>query len=444
MKKLIALLLAALLLTASTAGAAFAADRTQIAGELNVLGLLQGTNADGGFSLEREPTRAEALTMLIRLLGVEKDALEGTWESPFTDVPDWAKPYAGYAYENGIAKGTTETTFGASGVCSAQMYTTYVLRALGYSDAVGGDFEYDSAVEFAQSAGLISRLSAKAGIFTRAEMAEVSYNALFSHKRGSTTYLIQNLQLDGAIDSYLADALMSGFLEKYGFMSAMENRLKNSSEVPIKLSGSINTTLNYNTEFSSGTIAIIYDSALQGVANIVNTSNGLNELLNAYIDSNYIYLDTPPISGISEVPMKVKLDLPKLLALIPADSKLLPSDLGAISLMKNVVLTETGYETVYNISMHSSDLLEYISPSLVEQYSNLSVNLRITVDAVFTVDSLIERVTKLGLSHKYIDVGGNVVYTQIELNAAPDLSITFPDEISGYGAMTDMLIPPAN
>ena len=100
-----------------------------------------GTFADGtvNFDLGRPATRVEALVMLIRLLGKEAEAEAGNWKHPFTDVPAWADKYVGYAYEKGLTKGSTATTFG-TGNATAQMYLTFVLRALGYSDAAGGDF----------------------------------------------------------------------------------------------------------------------------------------------------------------------------------------------------------------------------------------------------------------------------------------------------------------
>lgn len=62
-----------------------------------------GTNPDGtpDFSLQRAPTRHEAVTILVRLLGKE-EALAGSWVTPFADVADWAKPYVGYACANGL------------------------------------------------------------------------------------------------------------------------------------------------------------------------------------------------------------------------------------------------------------------------------------------------------------------------------------------------------
>ena len=77
-------------------------------------GSLQGTaeNADGTpvFELERTPTRFEAITMLVRLLGAEDEALSGSWSTPFTDLTEWARAYVGYAYAKGLTDGTSETT----------------------------------------------------------------------------------------------------------------------------------------------------------------------------------------------------------------------------------------------------------------------------------------------------------------------------------------------
>ena len=118
MKKAIAFLVVLALLFGALS-VAFAADEEAVtaAEELKALGLFSGvgTNADGttDFDLDREPTRSEAVTMLVRLLGKEAEALAGTWETPFTDVATWAKPYVGYAYANGLTKGTGEHTSSA-------------------------------------------------------------------------------------------------------------------------------------------------------------------------------------------------------------------------------------------------------------------------------------------------------------------------------------------
>ena len=137
-------------------------DRDQalsFANALKTLGLLRGagTNADGttDFALGRQATRAEALTMLIRLLGKETEALEGTWQHPFTDVDAWAEPYVGYAYSTGLTKGISATQFG-TGYVTFQQYMTFLMRALGYTDA---DAEwsgtlYGDAMTYAERGGM--------------------------------------------------------------------------------------------------------------------------------------------------------------------------------------------------------------------------------------------------------------------------------------------------
>ena len=69
----------------------FASDFDNAADALSELGLFRGT--EKGFELDREPTRAEAATMLVRLLGAENEAMTLTYTAPYTDVYDWAKPY---------------------------------------------------------------------------------------------------------------------------------------------------------------------------------------------------------------------------------------------------------------------------------------------------------------------------------------------------------------
>ena len=123
------------------APAAFAAndDAAEAANVLYELGLFQGTGTDADgkpvFDLGRAPTRHEAVTMLVRILGKEEEAKSGTWDIPFTDVSDWAKPYVGYAYANGLTSGTSATTFGGDVTVSATQYLTFILRALGYDSS---------------------------------------------------------------------------------------------------------------------------------------------------------------------------------------------------------------------------------------------------------------------------------------------------------------------
>lgn len=181
MKRFVSLAIS-LALVLSFAPVAFAAsnEATQAAQSLYDLGLFQGTgnNADGtpNFDLDRTPTRAEAVTMLVRLLGKETEAKNGTWKTPFTDVADWAKPYVGYAYANGLTTGTSGTTFGGTNTIDATQYLTLVLRALGYKS--GTDFQWNKAWELSDKIGLTDGRYSSSSAFTRGDIAITSYQSL--------------------------------------------------------------------------------------------------------------------------------------------------------------------------------------------------------------------------------------------------------------------------
>lgn len=180
MKKLTTTLLLAAALATGVTPAAFAAsdEALNAANALYKQGLFlgNGTTATGApnFELDRKPTRHEAITMLVRLLGKEEEAKKGTWNTPFTDVDEWAKPYVGYAYTNKLTTGTSETTFSGNDTVTATEYLTLVLRVLGYDDKKG-DFSWDKAWELSDKIGLTKgQYNADTNNFTRGDVAIVS------------------------------------------------------------------------------------------------------------------------------------------------------------------------------------------------------------------------------------------------------------------------------
>ncbi len=162
----------------------------ELASDLKALGLFQGVS-ETDFDLDREPSRTEALVMLIRVLGKEEEALNGAWEHPFTDVAGWADPYVGYAYENGLTNGVSDTQFGA-GTASAAMYLTFVLRALGYSDTDNRDFTWDNPYTLARQIGILPDC-VHTSDFWRADVVVVSYAALPVTVNGTTETLAEKL-----------------------------------------------------------------------------------------------------------------------------------------------------------------------------------------------------------------------------------------------------------
>ena len=176
-----------------------------LAADLKALNLFRGVS-DTDFDLNRAPNRVEALVMLIRILGQESEALDGTWSHPFTDVPEWADKYVGYAYETGLTNGSSATEFGM-GSASAAMYLTFVLRALGYSDANGEDFTWDKPFSLARSVGILPGC-VDAEDFLRADVVSVSYAALGGAKlKNSETTLTEKLILAGVFTQSDFDAV---------------------------------------------------------------------------------------------------------------------------------------------------------------------------------------------------------------------------------------------
>ena len=197
MKKIIAVLLASVLLFALAApvsAAHVSADEAIAA--LETLGLVKG--GDNGFEPERGMTRAEAIVMLLRLIGKVSEA--GAYgQCPYTDG-GWAASYIGYAAAHGLTYGVSETQFGSDMPVGVRDYLTMVLRALGYSDA-DGDFSWAQSIAFADSIGLTHGEYTVATEFLREDMALVSYTALTLKLKDSEQTLARKLYQDGVLSA---------------------------------------------------------------------------------------------------------------------------------------------------------------------------------------------------------------------------------------------------
>lgn len=179
-------------------------DYNAMAAALKSLRLFRGTDTGfgSGYDLEKTPTRAEAVIMLIRLLGEEDAALACTSPNPFVDVPAWFTPYAAYAYEKGYSNGIGKDRygkdlFGTQYEASAVMYAEFLLRALGYSSTATTDIS--DALDRALNAGVLTageRTALLSGTFLRADVAYLSYYAL-SARTSSGTPLYQTLTASG-------------------------------------------------------------------------------------------------------------------------------------------------------------------------------------------------------------------------------------------------------
>ncbi len=168
------------------------------------LGLVRG--AANGLELSRANTRAESITMLIRLLGEEESAMSFRRPHPFTDVDTWAQNYVGYAYDRGYTNGVSPTRYDGTSPTTANHYMTFVLRTLGYDDTKG-DFKWDSAMDDAVRLGVISASELavlREEPFYRDQVMFISYKALFARLKGSSMTLLDKLVGNGVVS--MADA----------------------------------------------------------------------------------------------------------------------------------------------------------------------------------------------------------------------------------------------
>jgi hypothetical protein len=88
------------------------------------------------------------------------------------------------------------------------MYCTFVLRALGYSDAEGGDFTFADAEDFANQLGIYSDEMSSGDTFLRDDAVAVSYNALGATMKNDGSILLDSLVAAGAVSQESAQPVL--------------------------------------------------------------------------------------------------------------------------------------------------------------------------------------------------------------------------------------------
>lgn len=172
---------------------------------LSELGLFKGTNQ--GYELVRAPNRQESLIMLIRLLGEEAEALKYDYSKmAFTDVTGWedGRRYIAYGAAKKYTNGVSATQFGQYNTADANMYITFVLRALGYKDSgANPDFVWNQTSQtLAVEIGLLTeeqREDMNLNGLRRDHVVLISVNALFKSIQGEGRTLAEKLVVSNAI-----------------------------------------------------------------------------------------------------------------------------------------------------------------------------------------------------------------------------------------------------
>ena len=201
MKKRLASFLCALLLVVSAipAASALEGEAARAADTLSTLGLI-----DAAYDLDATATRSQAAVLLVKLAGAEQAAAADNWIAGFRDVPASIAQEVNYAARQGWITGATVVEFRPDAALTANAWSAFLLRMLGYSDK-DGDFTVSDAAGFAQRIGLFP--IAYTGTLTQGDLYEMAADALtFSYRDGSAT-VIGRLVSQRAVSRSAANAL---------------------------------------------------------------------------------------------------------------------------------------------------------------------------------------------------------------------------------------------
>ncbi|MCR2806755.1 S-layer homology domain-containing protein [Paenibacillus soyae] len=182
MKKGLSLFVASSMVVSMFAGAAYAADEKQSAGEyLNELGVIQGNGTD--LKEDQSWKRQDVVVLLSRLLGEEEVAEDTEKSHEFTDVTNaFYDGFISWAVEEGLVEGKGNGKFGFNAELKNQEFFAIVLRAFGHDTTGEGYAEVPAlAVEY----GFATEETDMTAVPTRGETYETIVTALETEVPGT-------------------------------------------------------------------------------------------------------------------------------------------------------------------------------------------------------------------------------------------------------------------
>lgn len=386
MKRLFTLLLSAVALSALIGGSASASNYDSVAQELSAIGIFRGT-ASGGFDLDRAPTRSEAAIMLVRLYGAEEQAktayAAGTIRHPFTDVGGTAAPSVAWLYTNGIANGTSATTFGAANPCTVQNYAVFLLRALGYQDKT--DFQYADALDFAQKCGFYNEVLFS-GTFLRDDLAALTYQALAANTKGTETSLLESLIASGGIDASAAGAIRSKIGGYRALLKAANTQEMLSADVDLGMKMGLSLQADgENLDISmdlSGNAKAILDGSPQMAVRLKGSIKGIESTatdmaMEAWLKDDVVYTNTT-VNG-ENAKIKQPAGMSSVLDTVDLMQMATGMNVSGLALIKSVTVQDTAAGTTYAVAIDAQKLLGLVNDLLksigLEDLKSLGVTL---------------------------------------------------------------------
>lgn len=172
---------------------------------LSALGIINGYE-DGTFGPDRDVTRAEFATMLMRAMASAGLGSSDPAGTPFTDLNDanWAISDVRTAYDLGIINGMTETTFEPNNNVTYEQALKMIVCALNYGEQANvvqasaqGMPWYYGYIQTARSLGLTDNVTViETQPAKRKEIAQMIYNAL-------EVYVLEKVEVTGGGNMYM-------------------------------------------------------------------------------------------------------------------------------------------------------------------------------------------------------------------------------------------------
>lgn len=407
MRNTLRIIISTLICLALLSLTSFAANYEHCADALFELGLFRGT--DSGYELEREATRAEAATMLVRLLGAEEEALSLSYSAPFNDVADWSKPYIQYLYEKELTKGTSETTFSGSDICTSQQYIVFLLRALGYSESKQ-DFRYEDALEFASDLHLCDKTILKnTPSFKRDDLCALSYSALaVTPKTGEKDLLTKLISSSAVKDAKGYDKLFENYRS---YIDASDSLFKSKRYSCVH---TLTTTFVYENQTQISESKTVQSSAFnedfpeksKHVADLylVSYEQGIKKLEkvgNIYYKDGVLYDNTSEYKNKREIPYK--------------------------SFFKESTTRTIPYLSVNSVAfVHSIDVVNKDNVTVFElKFGNVKLTLTTKDNLIFNLKREMSEIRPSSEKVSWVDEISDIKFGE-------DVTFDFPDDLDTY------------
>lgn len=172
---------------------------------MQAVGVMVG-DENGNFNPDQKVTRAEMATVMANLLGLRVDDFESA-SIPFTDVPQWARPYVAACYAAGVTSGTSATTYGSNDPVTAVQASLMMLKALGYfqyQSDFGSDWQI-ATVKQASSIDLFEDINTGVNdALSRNNVAKLALNTLeatmVQPSKNGSTIVVGDITITGDVE----------------------------------------------------------------------------------------------------------------------------------------------------------------------------------------------------------------------------------------------------